>query len=110
MGTFSESVTVVRSPEGALVQLWWRGQCHAIAADPLCWYERRPWWESETRMRPGEGVGYVDTQMWRVQVQQEGSAELLTLDLVRYRPSDRWRVIKIHDALDEQFKELQEGA
>lgn len=110
MGTFSESVKVVRSAAGALVQLWWRGRCYTLASEPLCWYERRPWWESETRMRPGEGVGYVDTQMWRVQVRQEGKTELLTLDLVRYRPSDRWRVIKIHDAVDEQFKELLEGA
>jgi hypothetical protein len=43
-------------------------------------------------------------------VQREGAVESLTLDVVRYRPADRWRVIKIHDALNETFEEEQGGA
>jgi hypothetical protein len=110
MGIFSEAIEMVRSPEGALVALRWRGAYYAIAPHPLCWYERRPWWKSETRMPPGEGAGAVDTQVWRLQVQREGAVESLTLDVVRYRPADRWRVIKIHDALNETFEEEQGGA
>ncbi|MFQ4149058.1 hypothetical protein AAGW05_10205 [Arthrobacter sp. LAPM80] len=110
MGIFSEAVEVERSPGGALLRLRWRGAWHAIAPHPLCWYERRSWWESETRMPPGEGVGAVDTEMWRLQVRREGADEDFTLDVVRYRPGERWRVIKIYDAVDEKFKEVQEGA
>ena len=110
MGTFSDGVEVVLSAEGTPVQLWWRGTCYALASHPLCWYERRPWWEKETRMPPGEGVGAVDTQMWRFQLLFEGTVESVSLEVVRYRPSERWRVIKIYDAVDEVFMEEQGGA
>ncbi|MDJ0315955.1 MULTISPECIES: DUF6504 family protein [Arthrobacter] len=118
MGIFSEAITVLTSSDGVPLQLWWREEFYAISADPLCWYERRSWWESEKRVRPGEGVGVVDRQMWRLQVHREeagqGPAEAahesLTVDVVRYRPSERWRVIKIYDAVDELFMEEQGGA
>ena len=110
MGIFSEAVEMERSPSGELLRLIWRGVSYSIGPHPLCWYERRPWWESETRVPPGEGVGIVDTQMWRLQLHREGLVEALTLDVVRYRPAERWRVIKIHEAVDEVFKEELGGA
>ena len=110
MGSFSEGITVVRSPAGELLQLSWRGACYAIEPHPVCWYEHRAWWESETRVRPGEGAGVVDRQMWRLQLRREGSAECLTVDVVHHLPAGRWRVIKIHDAVDDVFKEMADGA
>ena len=110
MGIFSEAVEVERSPSGELVRLIWRGVSYSIAQHPLCWYERRRWWELETRVPPGEGVGVVDTQMWRFQLHREGIPDGLTLDVARYRPADRWRVIKIHEAVEDVFKEVLGGA
>lgn len=117
MGIFSDAVTVESSPEGVPLRLWWHGECYSIAPHPLCWYERRPWWERDSRVRPGEGVGVVDTQMWRLQLRHEdgrgiggGADEGLSIDVVRYRPAERWRVIKIYDAVEESFKEEQDSA
>lgn len=99
MGIFSEAVDVVYSAQGALVQLSWRGVLYDVEPEPLCWYERRPWWQSDERLPPGAGVGTVDTQMWRL-VLSGGDGRRFTLDVVHYRPADRWRVIKIYDAAD----------
>lgn len=100
MGTFTESVTMECSPDGEPVRMWWRGLCHEIVAKPQSWYQRRPWWQDHTSLRPGEGVGYVDTQIWRLQVVREGEPGILTLDVVLYRPSLRWRVIKVHTRVE----------
>ena len=100
MGTFSEvghRGALTRGGAGAAVVA--RTSCYALAADPLCWYERRPWWESETRMRRrAREWGLWTPRCGGCRCTGKAVAELLTLDLVRYRPSDRWRVIKIHDA------------
>lgn len=101
MGTFTEAVDVVATEQGIPVQLSWRGSLYTVAPHPLCWYERRPWWLQETRLPPGAGVGIVDTQIWRLVLQAEDSADSLTLDVAHYRPAGRWRTIKIYDAVDQ---------
>lgn len=112
MGIFSEGIEVMSSPDGELVQLSWRGACYSIEPHPLCWYERRSWWESESRVPPGEGAGLVDLQMWRLQVRRAGIDDELTLDVVHHLPDGPWRVIKIYDAVEEVFEqqELADGA
>lgn len=101
MSLFSDSVDVVVSAAGVPLELDWGGRRYTVAEEPVCWYERRNWWNEESRAPRGAGVGLVDRQMWRVQVHDDDSVELLTFDLVRYRPANRWRIIKIHDALTE---------
>lgn len=113
MGTFSEGIEVWLTAAGLPLHLLWRGRRYTLAADPVRWYERRNWWDEETRAAPGAGAGLVDREIWRVQVRRDGGAggtPLLTLDLVRYLPAGRWRVIKIHDALRESVEELEPGA
>lgn len=113
MGMFTEGVTVQCSPVGTPQQLLWHGQWWTVAPDPLCWYERQPWWEREVRMPPGEGIGKVDIRIWRLQITPEGPPARgsqgappgLTLDVVQQRPSNQWRVIKIHDAVDDVYKD-----
>lgn len=99
MGIFSDAVDVVYSVQGTLVQLSWRGVLYDVEPAPLCWYERRSWWQSDERLPPGAGVGAVDTQMWRL-VLSDGDGQPFTLDVVHYRPADRWRVIKIYAGVD----------
>lgn len=112
MGIFSEGIDLVSSPEGELLQLCWRGAHYTIEPHPLCWYERRAWWESESRVPPGEGAGIVELQMWRLQLRCDGISGCLTLDVVHYLPGGQWRVIKIHDAVDEMYRleELTDSA
>lgn len=107
MGTFTESVTMECSPDGEPVRMWWRGLCHEIVAKPQSWYQRRPWWQDHTSLRPGEGVGYVDTQIWRLQVVRDGEPGILTMDVLLYRPSLRWRVIKVHPRVEREVTEAE---
>ncbi|MDQ0276342.1 hypothetical protein QO003_000645 [Arthrobacter silviterrae] len=108
VGTFSDSVEVSLSTAGVPLHLLWQGRRYTLAAEPLCWYQRRNWWDEETRAARGDGIGLVDRQIWRVQVHRDGApagAALTTFDLVRYQPGERWRIIKVHDAV----VELAEG-
>ncbi|MGN5732295.1 hypothetical protein [Arthrobacter psychrochitiniphilus] len=108
MGTFTDAVTMECSPEGEPLRLWWHGLLHEVIAPPMNWYQRRPWWTDQRSLRPGEGVGYVDVQIWRLQVLREDEAESLTMDVVLYRPSLRWRVMKVHARVPLAAKEAQE--
>ncbi len=101
MSTFTDAVDVVSSEQGIPLQLLWRGVLYEVAPHPLCWYERRPWWNNEARLPPGAGAGAVDTQIWRLALQAAGAADSFTLDVVHYRPGGRWRVIKIYEAVDQ---------
>lgn len=101
MGMFSESVDVRCNPDGQPQELFWAGRNYLVCAEPSRWYERRQWWAEESRAPLGSGPGLVDHEIWRVQVQaaQGDAAELLTLDLTRHIGSGRWRLLRIHDAL-----------
>ena len=113
MGIFSEGIEVVQTAAGLPLRLVWRGIRYTLAADPVRWYERRNWWDEVTRAAPGAGAGLVDREIWRVQVRRDGGADstaMLTLDLVKYLPAGRWRIIKIHDALTESVEALEAGA
>ena len=115
MGMFSESVDVACSAAGQPVALQWAGRQYTVCAEPVRWFERRQWWAEESRAPLGSGPGLVDHEIWRVQVQADpprlgsggpGSPEAgtlpdepLTLDLSRHLGSGRWRLLRIHDAL-----------
>ncbi|WP_427131295.1 DUF6504 family protein [Pseudarthrobacter sp. S9] len=106
MGMFSESVDVVCTPSGQPLKLDWAGRRYTVCAEPVRWYERRQWWAEESRAPLGSGPGLVDHEIWRVQVRPAevhppgGSPEdTLTLDLSRHVASGRWRLLRIHDAL-----------
>jgi hypothetical protein len=121
MGMFSEGVEVDCSPSGQPVKLEWAGRTYIVCAEPIRWYERRQWWTEESRAPLGSGPGLVDHEIWRVQVkpadQREpqqpdpqlrdpqqpdpnSGQEFLTLDLTRNAGSGRWRLLRIHDALN----------
>lgn len=72
------------------------GHIWAVAADPVRWYERESWWETQTRVPAGAAV--VDVTIWQVQVQLHGGAPLRTMEL-RQRPmTDHWILASIDDA------------
>ena len=111
MGMFSESVDVVCNKAGQPESLTWAGASYTVCAEPLRWYERRQWWAEDSRAPLGSGPGVVDHEIWRVQVlparvasrpaapEDAAGAEPLTLDLTRHIRSNRWRLLRIHDAL-----------
>lgn len=100
MGMFSESVDVVCNAAGQPVTLQWAGRHYTVCAEPIRWFERRQWWAEESRAPLGSGPGLVDHEIWRVQVRADPPcAESPTLDLSRHLGSGRWRLVRIHDAL-----------
>lgn len=111
MGMFSESVDVVCSTAGQPESLIWAGMSYTVCAEPVRWYERRQWWAEDSRAPLGSGQGVVDHEIWRVQVlparvasspaapEEPAGAEPLTLDLTRQIRGNRWRLLRIHDAL-----------
>lgn len=111
MGMFSESVDVACAATGEPESLVWAGVSYTVCAEPVRWYERRQWWAEDSRAPLGSGPGVVDHEIWRVQVlpargasrsaaaQDQPGEEALTLDLSRHLRSNRWRLVRIHDAL-----------
>jgi hypothetical protein len=98
---FSESVDVDCTTSGQPLKLRWAGRQYMVCAEPVRWYERRQWWAEERRAPLGSGPGLVDHEIWRVQVRLDphDTGEPLTLDLSRHLGSGRWRLLRIHDAL-----------
>jgi Family of unknown function (DUF6504) len=101
MGVFSEAVEVVCSPAGQPLRLRWQGRSYRIVAEPVRWYERRKWWAEELRAERGRGAGLVDQEIWRVQARLNGRSQIRTLDLSHQVDTDRWRLIRVHDAVRE---------
>jgi len=105
MGMFSETVDVLCSASGQPVSLQWAERHYTVCAEPVRWFERRQWWAEESRAPLGSGPGLVDHEIWRVQVRAEPAEtghlkqETLTLDLSRHLGSGRWRLLRIHDAI-----------
>ncbi len=101
MAMFTESVDVFCSASGQPLELEWAGRHYTVCAEPLRWFERRQWWAEESRAPLGSGPGLVDHEIWRVQVLASPSdtGEPLTLDLSRHIGSGRWRLVRIHHAL-----------
>ncbi|MCU1572532.1 MAG: hypothetical protein JWO93_614 [Micrococcaceae bacterium] len=98
MGMFTQSVEVSCAQNGLPLRLEWQGRTYRLGAEPVRWYERRNWWEEESRAAAGAGAGLVDSEIWRVQARLDGQGPLLTFDLSRHVGSGRWRLIRLHDA------------
>jgi hypothetical protein len=98
MGMFSESVEVVCSPTGIPLRLIWQERSYTVGTEPVRWYERRNWWEEEARAEVGRGAGLVDSEIWRLQARINGMGPLCTFDLSHHLGSDRWRLLRLHNA------------
>lgn len=69
------------------------GRVWHVAADPVRWFERIPWWRDELRMARSQGVR-IEIEVWLVQVRLAGNprAELVSWELVHEPNSGRWSV------------------
>ncbi|WP_284977985.1 DUF6504 family protein [Arthrobacter sp. fls2-241-R2A-200] len=121
MGLFSESVDVTCTDTGQPQAVQWKGTRYTVCSEPVRWFERRQWWAEENRAPLGSGAGLVDHEIWRVQLQPAhdatDSTRTITLDLVRYvgshiggHTSNRWRLLRIHDAAPAKAVEPDEAA
>lgn len=107
MGVFTQSVAVERDQDGAPRQLEWNGRIYRVAEEPVRWFERRRWWAEEQRAERGRGAGLVDHEIWRLQVRlaRAPRSPILTLDLSHHLDSGRWRLVRTHDAAQQDLRE-----
>jgi hypothetical protein len=91
-----KDVEVDFSEDGIPVSFDLGGQIWIVGAEPLRWYERRSWWETDGRMgrRPGESLR-IEIDMWRLQATPglEPSADLITFEII-HDETGRWYVRK----------------
>lgn len=79
------------APDGAPRSFTRGARDWRIAAEPVRWFERVPWWEGETRLP--RGASCVDVEVWQVQAMPGPRARgLRTFELVRDRVGGAWSV------------------
>lgn len=94
---FTQAVRVETTTAGQPLRVHWAGRCWKVAAEPMRWYARRPWWEEEHRVAKEGLLGCVEEEIWRIQVSLNGSG-LRTLDLSYRQDTGAWRLLYVHDA------------
>lgn len=62
-----EGLTVSLSPDGVPDAFTVAGDSWRVAEEPVRWYERIPWWKTETRMQRDHGR--IDVEVWQLQLQ-----------------------------------------
>lgn len=64
-----------------------------MAVEPVRWYERVSWWETERRMPPG-GCVRIDVVVWQVQARigHNPKSDLVTFELVLGTDRETWTV------------------
>ena len=72
------------------------GRVWAVAADPVHWFTRDSWWETQQTVPVGVG-NVVDIEFWRVQVKLSSNSALRTFELRRDPLSEQWLLDSITD-------------
>ena len=83
--------------DGTPLAIRYDGRIWAVAADPLRWFEREPWWD--TQLRAPIGVDVVNVKVWRVQVRINSASPLRTMEIRRRPLSPSWVLSSINDAV-----------
>lgn len=95
--TLNTPVDVRFTAVGTPLAVRYDGRVWAVAAEPLHWFTRDSWWETQRTVPVGVG-NVVDIEHWRVQVRLGSSAsELRTFELRRDPLSDQWLLESITD-------------
>ncbi|MET3174729.1 UNVERIFIED_ORG: hypothetical protein ABIB52_002580 [Arthrobacter sp. UYCu721] len=81
---------------GEPLAIRYNGNVWAVAADPVRWFERESWWE--TQLRAPAGAAVVDIAVWRVQVRINSASPLRTMEIRRRPTTEQWILASIDDA------------
>lgn len=84
---------VVETVSGTPVSFVRDGRTWHVAPDPVRWFERTSWWETEKRMPKGECVR-IDVVVWQVQARigHNPRSDLATFELVLGTDRQAWTV------------------
>jgi hypothetical protein len=90
-------VDVRFTPAGTPLAVRFDGRIWAVAADPLHWFTRDAWWDTQRTAAVGSG-DLVSIEFWRVQVRLGSSCALRTFELRRDPLSEQWLLESITDS------------
>lgn len=92
----NEPVDLRFTPQGAPLAVRWRGRLWPVAADPVHWFSRRNWWESNLPdgLRHGN---VVDLEFWRLQVRATSTSPMRTLEVRKQPGWDGWHLVHVSD-------------
>ena len=95
--TLNAPVDVRFTAVGTPLAVRYEGRVWAVAAEPLRWFTRDSWWETQRTVPVGIG-NVVDVEHWRVQVRLGSSTSpLRTFELRRDPLSKQWLLEFISD-------------
>jgi hypothetical protein len=96
--TLNTPVDVRFTAAGTPLAVRYEGRVWAVAAEPLHWFTRDSWWETQRTVPVGVG-NVVDIEHWRVQVRMGAStSSLRTFNLRRNPLSGQWLMESIDDS------------
>lgn len=103
--TATASETILDAPvdvrftaAGTPLAVRYDGRVWAVAAEPLHWFTRDSWWETQRTVPVGIG-NVLDIEHWRIQVRLGASASALrTFELRRDPQSQQWLLESIGDS------------
>lgn len=67
------------------------GRTWTTGAEPVRWYERINWWETQRRA-PRGSTPRIDVEVWQVQARLGRAGDLVTYELLHDRDSGGWEV------------------
>ncbi|TQJ66586.1 hypothetical protein FBY31_0622 [Arthrobacter sp. SLBN-100] len=87
-----KEVSVSLGPEGVPVSFELEGQTWLVGAEPVRWFERRSWWETDLRMGRGESLR-IDAEVWQLQARlgRNSDSDLTTFEVV-HDETGKWLV------------------
>lgn len=94
--TLNTPVDVRFTAAGTPLAVRYEGRVWAVAAEPLRWFTRDSWWETQRTVPVGAG-NVVDIEHWRLQVRLGSSTSLRTFELRRDPLSEQWLLESITD-------------
>jgi hypothetical protein len=95
--TLNAPVDVRFTAAGTPLAVRYEGRVWAVAAEPLHWFMRDSWWETQRTVPVGVG-NVVDIEFWRVQVRLGSSTSALRTFKLRRDPlSDQWLLESVTD-------------
>ena len=94
-----ETVEVQFTTAGQPLRVQRQGRVWAVIAEPVRWFERVKWWESELRAPKGASFR-IDVLVWQVQVSLGAkTSDVLTWELMQHSSTGGWRVREAAQAI-----------
>lgn len=90
---YMQQVTVRTTVDGKPLAVERGGREWIVGAEPIRWYERVSWWETEKRMPVGGGLA-MQIEVWQVQARigRNPKTPLHTLELTRDLTGAGWKL------------------